>query len=176
MSKNNRVQIGIVIGLIAVILGLGLTTVNSYPPLEQTMGALLVDRRDREKSTAELQEKDYIFLYFSAKWCSPCRKFTPELVKFYREHAEDRNFEVVFVSSDRSRSDMNKYMKSYKMPWLAVPYSKYMHRTELRTTYGGRGGIPNLVLLNNKGKVLSSSYQRGKYVGPQKVLADFESY
>src|SRR5439155_11962188 len=30
-----------------------------------------------------LEKKKLIALYFSAHWCAPCRKFTPELVEYY---------------------------------------------------------------------------------------------
>merc|ERR1711939_561034 len=39
-----------------------------------------------------------VCLYFSAHWCPPCHRFTPEFSKFYREaKAAEPNFEVVFV-------------------------------------------------------------------------------
>ena len=174
-SLSNAKQLGIVAGLIVLILLVGLTQLNSYPPLEKTITSALVDRRGNEMSVTELQTKDYVLVYFSASWCPPCRKFTPELVKFYKEHSDTRNFEVVFVSSDRSRSEMKDYMKKYRMPWLAVKYSSYRTRTRLKKLYGGRGGIPNLVILNSSGKVLASSYKGGSYIGPQKVLERFES-
>ncbi len=173
---DNRVQIGIVAAIIAVIMGVGVVNLGSYPPLEKSLGATLIDRRGRDVEVSELESKDYVFIYFSAGWCPPCRKFTPELVEFYEKEADDRNFEVIFVSADQSDSDMTTYMQRYGMPWLAVPYSDYGVRQKLRDIYGGRGGIPNLVLMDSDGKVLSSSYQRGEYVGPGKVLADFDSY
>ena len=41
-----------------------------------------------------------IGIYFSAHWCPPCRGFTPKLVEF--RDANKKDFEVVFVSSDRN--------------------------------------------------------------------------
>ena len=38
-------------------------------------------------------------LYFSAHWCPPCRRFTPQLVDFYNsKKGTPEEFEVVFVS------------------------------------------------------------------------------
>jgi nucleoredoxin len=53
--------------------------------------------------------------------CPPCRAFTPELIATYNKLKEaGRNFEVIFVSSDRDEESMKEYYK--EMPWLAVPY------------------------------------------------------
>lgn len=53
--------------------------------------------------------------------CPPCRAFTPELAKTYEKvKAAGKNFEIVFVSSDRSDETFGNYYKT--MPWLSVPY------------------------------------------------------
>jgi len=62
-------------------------------------------------------------LYFSAHWCPPCRGFTPELDKFYKQIKKKVGdmFEIVFVSSDRSEEEWKNYFA--EMPWLAIPFS-----------------------------------------------------
>ncbi|HEX8309741.1 MAG TPA: thioredoxin-like domain-containing protein [Chthoniobacteraceae bacterium] len=55
---------------------------------------------------APLAEAKYFAFYYSASWCPPCRAFTPDLVKFYkRRKRTNPNFELVFVSNDRSAED-----------------------------------------------------------------------
>merc|ERR1719240_1916188 len=61
-----------------------------------------------------------IALYFSAHWCPPCQRFTPELAKAYTEHLKAKGLEIVFVSSDNSMAEFSQYFK--EMPWLALPY------------------------------------------------------
>jgi len=61
-------------------------------------------------------------LYFSAHWCPPCRGFTPELAKFYKKHHESKNFEVVFISSDRDEQAFKEYYES--MPWLCLDFKQ----------------------------------------------------
>lgn len=51
-------------------------------------------------STSELRGK-HILLYFSATWCTPCKKFTPQLVDFYTKTKERLNLEIIFISLDR---------------------------------------------------------------------------
>ncbi len=120
-------------------------------------------------------QPEYYAIYFSAGWCGPCRRFTPSLVEFYENyHEKHKNFEVIFVSSDRSEDDMEGYMKEAGMPWPALDFSKKQRVREL-TRYS-ESGIPNLVVVDRDGKVLSKSYVNGKYEGPSKVLADLENF
>jgi len=117
-----------------------------------------------------LANKKLIAFYFSAEWCGPCRKFTPQLVEYYKRVAPDHpEFEVVFYSRDRSLFAMEKYMQEQNMPWLAIDYSKLKEKEALAKSAGN--GIPSLVLVDSTGKVISSSQD----VGPQKVLADIDA-
>jgi nucleoredoxin len=120
----------------------------------------------------KLSGKKYFGLYHSAHWCGPCRKFTPELVNFYKQMtAAHPEFEIVFVSADHSAFEMQQYMQLTGMPWAALPYDDTKQERELTQYFGN--GIPDLVIVDGNGRVLSDSYHGGEYVGPSKVLNDF---
>lgn len=122
----------------------------------------------------EMAGKKLVALYFSAHWCGPCRKFTPSLVDFYnRVAATHPEFEIVFVSSDKSASAMQTYMQETNMPWPALDYGKVAAKTDI-TKYAG-SGIPCLVLVDASGKVISDSFAGKEYLGPQKVLTDIDA-
>jgi nucleoredoxin len=113
----------------------------------------------------------FFALYYSAAWCGPCRQFTPKLVEAYaRLRAEYPEFEVVFVSADRSAKDMEKYLRADKMAWPTLRYDEIKQSAEI-VRYAG-DGIPCLVLVDAAGRVLSDTYRGGNYVGPQAVLDD----
>jgi hypothetical protein len=64
--------------------------------------------------------------------------FTPKLVEWYNKFKPaPPDFELVFVSSDRSEEAMQAYIKGDKMPWPAVAFARY-----------SSDGIPYLVLID----------------------------
>ena len=94
--------------------------------LVEMLGDKLVGKESTEKEVKDLVgEGKIVGLYFSAHWCPPCRAFTPQLAKWYRDFKKGENgskFEIVFVSSDRDEKSFKEYYS--EMPWLALPYEQ----------------------------------------------------
>jgi len=110
----------------------------------------LIDAEGKSVDIATLKGKT-VAVYCSAHWCPPCRKFTPELVK-YATGMKDK-LAVVFVSCDQSKEKMMGYMQETKMPWAAVPFKSaggqaIMKENDVRA-------IPTLVVFDQDGKLLS---------------------
>lgn len=143
-------------------------------PFARTLGAKLVRWENgalKPHDQSRLAGVKFFALYFSASWCGPCRQFTPELVDAYGKiRAQYPEFELVFVSNDRSAADMQGYMSGDHMAWPAVRYDAIRNSRDI-TRYAG-DGIPCLVLVDAEGKVLSDSFRGGGYVGPDAVLDD----
>jgi len=121
---------------------------ESYPWQPRTLAELLGD---------ELMNKvggKTFGLYFSAHWCPPCRGFTPKLVENYNKLKEaGKDFEIIFVSSDRDENAFNEYFG--EMPWLALPFSKRKEKSELSEMFGVQG-IPTFVVIGSDGKTITS--------------------
>ncbi|KAG8063084.1 hypothetical protein GUJ93_ZPchr0003g17881 [Zizania palustris] len=93
-----------------------------------------------------------VLLYFSAKWCGPCRAFLPTLVSEYNKIKEKNNdFEIVFISSDKEQSSYDEFFS--EMPWLALPLGDE-RKQFLSKTFKIRG-IPSLVALGPDGKTVT---------------------
>ena len=117
----------------------------------------------KAKVSKEMLKKRFILVYFSAHWCPPCRKFTPQLVKWYNKDHKD--FTVILVSADEDKVAMTKYMEETKMPWIGMKKGSDSEKLMSQKFQIGPG-IPNLVLIE-KGQIITSSYKKGKYLGPK---------
>lgn len=119
-------------------------------PFVALFGEKLVSK-DGEVSTEETLKGKVVGIYFSAHWCPPCRTFTPELSKTYLKLA-DKNFEIVFVSSDNDLAGFDEYYS--EMPWKALPYSDRARKSALSSKFKV-SGIPTLVILKEDGTVIT---------------------
>ncbi|KAJ3683265.1 hypothetical protein LUZ60_013492 [Juncus effusus] len=99
-----------------------------------------------------------ILLYFSAKWCGPCRAFLPKLIEEYQKikSQNSNSFEIIFISSDRDQDSYNDFFSS--MPWLALPLGD-PRKKFLNKTFKIRG-IPSLVAIGPNGKTVSTDVKK----------------
>ena len=143
-------------------------------PMERALAGKLVHLEGgalRPFDRNHLAGVKFYALYFSASWCGPCRAFTPSLVEAYGKIREQfPEFELVLVNHDQSPEDMEAYMRGDAMRWPALNWHAIASASEINS-YGG-DGIPDLVLVDENGRVLSDSYRHGNYVGPHAVLND----
>ncbi|KAK4785335.1 hypothetical protein SAY86_002024 [Trapa natans] len=86
---------------------------------------------------------------FSAHWWPACGEFTPNLISAYHEiKAKDKQFEVIFISSDCDQPSFDNYFSG--MPWLALPFGD-PRKTFLLQKFKVRG-IPALIALGPSGR------------------------
>jgi hypothetical protein len=120
-----------------------------------------------------LENKKLYLFFFSANWSPQGRKFTAQLVEYYNRVASQHpEFEVIFFSADRSPFGMETYMGQANMPWPAVDYAKLGSKAAIQNNFVR--GIPCLILVDGRGKVLSNSYGTETNLGPETVLADLD--
>jgi len=178
LSVRNSLASVALLGLL-VLAGCGRTdtTAPTYGNLAEKLDGHLVvlDNNGTFKPyTASLKDVKYLAIYHSAAWCAPCKIFTPKLVKFYNDFKPSHpNFELVFVSHDPGVTDMLGYMKDDAMTWPAVRFED-IDATKVNDT-DPQGGMPDLILTDASGKVLSDTFQGDNFVGPDKVLDDIKS-
>jgi len=91
-------------------------------------------------------------LYFSAHWCPPCRGFTPKLAEWYKKDLQAKDFEVVFVSSDRDEASFKDYFA--EQPWLALDFDDRKRKEQLSNLFGVQG-IPSFVVIDKDGSVIT---------------------
>merc|ERR1712224_179010 len=94
--------------------------------------------------SSSLKDK-YLMLFFSAHWCPPCRAFTPKLSEVYKKMKSERDdFELVFVSSDKTEEAFNEYFG--EMTFCALQFSLRDTKNKLSKNYEVQD-IPTLVML-----------------------------
>lgn len=136
-------------------------------PLLSILPAKLEDSTGKTIDPASLKGK-HVGLYFSAHWCPPCRAFTPSLVKFRNEHA-DEDFEVVFVSLDNSEGEKRTYIEEMGMQWLTVPGARSNEAQKLAERYQIRG-IPSLIVIAPDGSLVTADGRSDVMGSPQTAL------
>jgi nucleoredoxin len=126
---------------------------------------VMVDADGKPADDRRLDETQVFALYYGASWCPPCRKFSPELVRFVnRVSKQNPRLTVVMMSDDKDGAEMLQYMKQEKMPWNAVPYAALEKSPPLLSYI--RGGIPQLAIVDRHGKLLAEAFDGEQYLGP----------
>jgi len=137
----------------------------------ELFGETLASKEGNVATKDALANKKNVMIYFSAHWCPPCRGFTPQLAKAYKESAvAGKDTMVVFVSSDKDQAGFDGYYG--EMPWHALPFDQKDLKTKLSEKFEVKG-IPMLVILDDKGQLVTSEgrgeYQ--KYLGAPEAAA-----
>ena len=100
-------------------------------------------------ATAPKPQKYYVF-YYTAKWCGPCQAFTPRLMAFHDKlKPANTNFEIVVVSWDRSKEDLEAYAVEKKMPWYILDLAE-ARRFQAKQKHPV-DGIPAVIVTDLKG-------------------------
>jgi nucleoredoxin len=133
--------------------------------------AVLHDAEGKEIDAASLKGK-HVGLYFSAHWCPPCRAFTPTLVKF-RDDNTGKDFEIVFVSLDKSQGDKKKYIQQMDMKWPSIPGASSKTADSLAQQFE-ISGIPALIILAPDGSVVTPQGREDVMMSSETALSKWK--
>ncbi len=146
---------------------------NAFPArvVEDLKGKMVDPLTGSPATLAASATPKYFAFYRGAGWCGPCRQFSPSLVKFYKEtKPKNANFEVIFISGDKTPAEMRGYAKEAGFKWSAVPQERQPQMQIVNRLFTNL--IPQFVVTDRQGNVLIDSARTG---GPQNALKQFDA-
>ena len=116
----------------------------------------------------------YLALYFSAKWCAPCKPFTNVLTKYCKSLKErldvPYDLQVIVCSMDQEEEEFQHHFISMPENWLAIPFDEKWRVVALSERYTVEN-IPHVVVIGADGNILNLSARKKIEADP--TAADF---
>lgn len=85
------------------------------PVLPRPMPEFALTDTSGKRWDAEAMKGKLVLVDFWATWCGPCKAMFPTLDKHHAKY-KDRGFELLSVSVDQKKPDLDKFLQSHRFP------------------------------------------------------------
>ncbi len=93
-----------------------------------------------------------VLIDFWARWCGPCRRENPNVVRMYQEY-KDKGFEILGVSLDRDRQRWLEAIAVDNLTWPHVSDLQYWSNAAAQLY--NVSSIPHTVLVDKEGRIIA---------------------
>lgn len=126
----------------------------------------------KEYRIEELREVRLFAFYFACNWTPACRDTTRAVIEWYKKikpaHPE---FELIFVSRDKSELSMDEHVRKVAMPF---PVVRFGSRDEAAIQAFGGAPMPWLGAVSRSGMALTTNLETRQFIEPGHVLGAIE--
>lgn len=113
---------------------------------------------------------DYYIYLFSASWCGPCCKEMPEIVEQYKDMKKDGRVEIILMGKDETPDGVKAFMKQFDIKFYGVMASD--KNAKKVPGFSDPSGIPNCIVVDRYGRVITSGHPAGIIPNWQTVTVD----
>jgi thiol-disulfide isomerase/thioredoxin len=122
----------------------------------------------QEVDLSKLQGK-VVLIDFWATWCGPCRAELPKVKEAY-EKLHPKGFEIVGISFDKSKKDLETYIAKEKMSWPQY-FDGLMWKNKIGVNYSIEA-IPTMWLVDKKGNLREMEARENLTARVEKLLSE----
>jgi peroxiredoxin len=119
---------------------------NKFPDFD------VKDLEDKPLSISRFKGQP-VLIDFWATWCGPCIVELPNVIEAYEAY-HDQGFEIIGISLDNKREDLDKFLKDRKLTWPQYFDGKGWEN-EVASKYGVNS-IPATFLLDGEGVIVAT--------------------
>ena len=109
------------------------------------------DQDGKQYSLSDFEGK-YLFIEFSASWCSWCKKELPFIQKAYKQ-LKDENITFLTIMMDTEREAWLHDVKKEAITWLCLSDLKGMKESPMVDAYNLRG-LPDSFVIDPQGRII----------------------
>ena len=122
----------------------------------------------RPYPASNLRDVRVFAFYFGSNWSPACREATPVIVEWYRAtKAANPDFELIFVSSDRSALTMTEHVRKHAMPFPVVRFDAV---NDAGIQQFGGNPTPWLGAVSRAGAPVTKNIGEKRFIDPGEIM------